>query len=383
MFHLTMVEIQSQKNTEVAIRPVLLADAETVSNCAVFLRHLFTGFADADIEGALICPPGTNIDFLGSDSVEIISHPAFKFPLLWRQNRDAIQSKLAKFKPTVLHCLGQQKAPLTEKLAGHFDIPSILSIFSMRLKLSPWRRSMGRFAAVLAPSDNIADKIKQVHAQNNQHFLQINMGTVVEDSCACFSQPQRLASMVMVHPLDNLSKLEPVLCAARHLAIDGYEFMLVVVGSGRAEKAIRRIVKDMGLSNVINIIDTVEPLRSVLAGADIFIRPQPCEAFDSSLIEAMSVGMAVAACSGGADDDLLIDGQTALLFDPEDELSIYAGLQQLLDKHDLAKNLARAAQSTLREDHSVAEMVDRHIDLYRNCRQTHKQKQNNTLAPKV
>ena len=139
----------------------------------------------------------------------------------------------------------------------------------------------------------------------------------------------------------------------------------------------------MGLSNVINIIDTVEPLRSVLAGADIFIRPQPCEAFDSSLIEAMSVGMAVAACSGGADDDLLIDGQTALLFDPEDELSIYAGLQQLLDKHDLAKNLARAAQSTLREDHSVAEMVDRHIDLYRNCRQTHKQKQNNTLAPKV
>jgi glycosyltransferase involved in cell wall biosynthesis len=56
----------------------------------------------------------------------------------------------------------------------------------------------------------------------------------------------------------------------------------------------------------------------------------------------MAVGCAVAACKGGV-DDLIIEGQTGVFFNPNDEISIRGSLQRLLDERDFARRLARGA----------------------------------------
>ncbi|MHC4215295.1 MAG: glycosyltransferase, partial [Planctomycetota bacterium] len=120
----------------------------------------------------------------------------------------------------------------------------------------------------------------------------------------------------------------------------------------------------LGLSQIVTTVGNIQPLRAVFAGADIFINPQPGNRFNQQLLEAMSVGMAVAACSGGV-DDLLIDEQTALLFEPDDELSVYSCLQRLIDKREFARQIAMTAQNHLREHHSVSKMVTSIIHSYR------------------
>ncbi len=77
----------------------------------------------------------------------------------------------------------------------------------------------------------------------------------------------------------------------------------------------------------------------------------------------MSVGSAVAACRGGI-DDLIIDKQTALVFDADDSLSIRTVLQRLLDRHELARQLAKGAQEHLRLHHSVSRMVEGYLQVY-------------------
>jgi hypothetical protein len=78
----------------------------------------------------------------------------------------------------------------------------------------------------------------------------------------------------------------------------------------------------------------------------------------------MSEGMAVAACRGD-ESDLLRAGQTAALFDEDDELSIYSTLSELLTEREYARRLAKGSQELLRAEYTVSNMVAGLIDLYR------------------
>ena len=83
---------------------------------------------------------------------------------------------------------------------------------------------------------------------------------------------------------------------------------------------------------------------------------------------AMGAGMAVAAAAGGV-EDLLIDGQTCILFDPDDEQSIYNALRRLLQRPELTREIGEGARRFVREHHSVADMVGQIIRTYRYAQQ--------------
>jgi glycosyltransferase involved in cell wall biosynthesis len=181
----------------------------------------------------------------------------------------------------------------------------------------------------------------------------------------------RTATIVAAHPLDNADDFENLFGAIRHISLDGYEFMTVVMGGGRAESQVHKLLAALDLLQTVTIVPRLRPVRSVLAAGDIFVRPQPSSAFDPFLLEAMSVGVAVAACRGGV-DDLIVDGETAVVFDPNDELSIVTALKQLLGKREFARKIAAAGQEYLRKNHSVSNMISATLQTYRNAELWHK-----------
>ena len=340
----------------------LITDARTLKSYSAILRQFFIGLSD-EANLAIVSPTQADTDFLSNLPVEIIPHPAIRLPLLWRQNRVKLLSRLEQFKPCVLHCFGYRKMALTIKLAKHFDIATVVTPDSLPqrpLKFIPFLSAFNRIAA---PSNKIAENITKAHPSAKSLVRQVNMGTFVEDNIACFPKSDRIPSMVVTHPLNRLADFELLLCAVRHLAIDGYEFVLAIIGSGKAEKTIRKTIKKLSLSQIINITSEIHPLRTVFRGADIFIQPQPIRLFPASLLEAMSTGTAIAACNN-SDSDLIIENETALLFDPDDELSIYATLKKLLDEHETARRLAANAQDLIRRNHTVSKMVSDMLEIY-------------------
>ena len=346
------------------VRPALIASEYTVSEYSLFMGHLLVGLADESIPAALVCPVGCDVDYIVSPSVEVVRYLTLKLPLMGANDRKILIDRLEDFKPTVLHCLCESKAALTKQLAQHLGTPYVLTVNSLQKR---WRWSfvpLKGCSKIIVPAESIANNVATVYPSLAQRIAQINIGTFVGETTGCFSEPERLASMVTVNPSRDDRAFENLLGAARHLLIDGYEFMLVVMGGGRGELQLRRLLNAMGLSQVVISVPRLKPWRSVLSAGDIFIQPWPSDAFNPLLLEAMSVGAAVAGCRGGV-DDLIIDGKTAVVFDQNDELSIYKSLKGLFDRREFARQLAAGAQEYLRENHSVNKMVTDILKVYR------------------
>lgn len=341
-----------------ALRTAILLSERAFTNYPEIIRHILTGLADECNSTAIICPQAMGEDLAFNNHITRLVHPAYKFPLLWRQNQKILLSKLIEFKPDVLHCPAAQSR-LANSLAKSLDIPYVVSVDSTKDR--PYVSS--HCASVISSCASINSFFKKKHSRFSQKLESVNLSTFVEDNCACFDSSSTLTSMIIVSPLDDIKRFEPVLNAIRHLAIDGYEFILFMIGTGKAEQKIRQLLKSLGLTNIVNIVPLINPLRDVLKEGDIFIQPSPDERFNPYILEAMSVGMIVAGCQGGV-DDLLIKNETAVIFDPADELSVYSTLQQVLDKREWARQIAINAQLNLRKNYSVSKLVNSLITIY-------------------
>ncbi|MHC4911945.1 MAG: glycosyltransferase family 4 protein [Planctomycetota bacterium] len=349
-----------------SVRPALIASAKTLSDYSIFLKHLLVGFAAESVPTALICGTDCGIDSIVPPSVEVVKHPAFEIPLLWRQNRRILLERLEKFRPTILHCLCESKAALVRRLSRQLALPYVLTVNSLQKQWQQVSISSKRCARIIVPAKSIAANVMKVYPGFTDRVEEMSIGTFVSESSNCFGEVGRLASLVTTHLLDNVEDFENLFRAVKHLAIDRYEFILVMMGNGAGERKVRKLLTSLGLAQIVTIVPKLELWRPLLAAGDIFVQPQPSTTFNPLLLEAMSVGTAVAGCKGGV-DDLIIADKTAVVFDPEDELSIRSKLQQLLDRPEMARGVATGAQQYLRENHSVSSMVSAILKTYQDA----------------
>jgi len=350
-------------NSATAIRPLIVSDAETVMRFCSPLRHLLFGFEAQGIQSCLVLPPNSGIETFLWPGIEVIDYPALRFPLFIRQNRRRLFAHVEKFNPSIVHCLGTSRAIIAKVISKTFDIPAVLTVNSPYQNFLMRRIIRSGFSAVIASSDKFVESLKKFNPDIAGIVRQVSTGTFVDETCACFSRPGQLPSMVMVSDFLEFDTLEPLLNAVRHLAVDGYEFVIVLMGRGPAEDKIRHFVKSTGLSQTVSISPEIRPLRVVMRGADILVQPHIAERLDPAIVEAASAGLAIATDYNNA-NNILQNNQTAIFFDGRDELSIYSVLQKLLDDRQLAAKLASSVQEYLRSSNSVSTMIDDLLRIY-------------------
>ena len=363
-----MVEMgQTQKDTAAAltVRPALLIDRQTYRNYAVYLRRILVGFAETAHASAVVCPGDIDVSAVVCPTVEQIEYPALRLGIFRSANRRILLERLMRFKPTVIHAFYPGQTDLAAFLSASLQVPFVVTVHGQPQRWRPLRRRLGilRAAKIIAPSKSMAGRIAAAWPSLRGRIELAAIGSYVEDECACFSRKSSPTSLIAVEPLDDVRLFEPLLGALRHLILDGCELMLVLMGTGKAERAIRRQIRLMGLSNAVTIVPPMRPLRTVLSGADVFLHLKDRGLFNVQLLEAMGVGLAVA---GVADPttELLTEGQTAMLWDAADELSIYGCLKRLLGQPDTARRLALNGQALLQQQCGVSCMIDRTLEVY-------------------
>ena len=242
-------------------------------------------------------------------------------------------------------------------------MPYILSVNSLAHPLAGLPICSRRCARIVAAAPVIASQIAKSHLGLADRIRQVNMGTFAETDIVCFSNPSRMPSVVLAYPLDHAGRLMRFFEAVKELLAEGREFVTVIMGSGREDRRLRKHLVSTGLSESVTIVPILDPWLSVLAAADIFVQPQPSRSFSVFLLEAMALGTAVAACTGGV-DNLIVPGKTAIVFDPASKSSIHDALAQLLDDHEFARNTARCSQDYVRARHTVSAMVGAFLEMY-------------------
>jgi glycosyltransferase involved in cell wall biosynthesis len=321
------------------------------------------GLVGESISTVLLCPPGCDLEPIVPAPVAVLRHPVLDVPLTEHLSAGWLAERLEKCRPTILHSLTEARTGLTRRLARQMNLPYVQAVNSLVRRFPGLSVSPDRCKAIAVPSEAIRLGVTRACFRCADRIRQIRMGTFADEAPVCFSHSSRLPSLVMAAPLERASDFENVFKAVKALLTDGYEFVVVVMGAGPAEHALRRFLAEQDLTEAVTLVPVLSPWRSVLAAADIFVQPQPLRAFSSFLLEAMGLGMAVAACPGGV-DDLIVPNQTAVVFDPNDESSIRATLAQLLDHPDFARRLAGTAQEHVKAGYSVSRMVADTLETY-------------------
>lgn len=354
------------------IRPVIVVDRESLRHYLTPLRHLLVGLADQSHPAMLICPPDSDAETMLGAPVEQVTYPLLKVPLLSIWSRRFVLDKLRKFKPTVIHCFTRKRMWLTRHLARELGIGFVLTEDTVRVPLLFSFIAGQNCGAIVSFSKSLCERLQGGRGRMAKLVRMVNVGTFVEDQCACFSGPEHVTSLVVAQRLDNSFEFELLLDAVRHLAIDGYEFILAIIGAGPAERVIHKTIKRLGLSQVVTVVPPMQPLRAIFSGADIFVCLEFAPGLNSNLLDAMSVGMAVAGSRANA-GALLDDEKTAVLFDALDELSIYSRLQKLLGQRQFARQIAAAGQEHLRQNYTVSKMVNSLVEIYHRVQREHKE----------
>jgi glycosyltransferase involved in cell wall biosynthesis len=346
------------------VRPVLLASSLYLAEFSLYLQRLLTGLADESIPVAIVCPDSSETQPIVTPSVEIIKHPAIKLPLMGRANRKLLIDKLNKFKPTVIHCLCETQAALARQVSKQLNIPYILSIKGLTKYTGQLSISANRLSVIIAPAESVAADIAKNYPRLKDRVKLIKPGTFVPESTACCGKQEHLAVIAAACSAREKTDFGKFLSAVKRLAVEGCDFLTIIIGDHSNEKPIRSAISRLGISEIVSIVPRKEPWREVLSACDIFIEPNTSNFFNPVLLEALSVGTAVAGYKGGV-DDLIVENQTAAILDNNDQQNIYACLRRLLDNPQLAENIAVKAQDFIRKNHTVSKMVTETIDCYR------------------
>ena len=350
------------KSSDKAIRPVLIASRQTLTLYRLCLKRLLIGLADHSVPSVLVCPQDADVQSIVYGPVEVLYHPVFELPLADRLGHGRLVEQLARFKPAVIHSLCQTRATLAGTLSRDLGIPYLVSYHArQRRGLSYVSR---RCSGLLCPSEAIMESVRTAYPRAADRIAVQTLGTYAQEACCCFSRPRGPACLVMIHPTGRLDPYATIFHAIHDLAREGHDLNLVIMSQGREDSPLYRIAKALGINDRITLLPDLDPWRSVLGAGDIFLQPRPTAWFNPYLLEAMGVGLAVAA-DKACRDDLIRSGETALVFESDNPVDVRATLKRLLDQRDLARRIAQTAQDYVRGRHSVSGMVEGFMAAYR------------------
>jgi phosphatidylinositol alpha-1,6-mannosyltransferase len=168
-------------------------------------------------------------------------------------------------------------------------------------------------------------------------------------------------------PLADLEAFDAVLQCFAELALRKFDCVFFVLGSGPAERRLRRRAAELKLLGQLTFADChpLGQLTGIFKAADVYISPVVQRAVDVRSLLAIAAGVPVLAAAGEGANDFLRDGQTAISFAPGAAAELTVKLASLLDDYASARSLADSAIQYIHENHSPAVHVVGLAHLYR------------------
>jgi glycosyltransferase involved in cell wall biosynthesis len=122
---------------------------------------------------------------------------------------------------------------------------------------------------------------------------------------------------------------------------------LAIIGDGPARKYLERAFA--GTQTVFTGVLHGEDLAAAYASADAFLFPSTTDTLGLAMIEALASGLPIVAARSGASHEIVIEGETGLLYEADSAPSLVAAVHRLFSEDGLRETLARAARATAEE----------------------------------
>jgi glycosyltransferase involved in cell wall biosynthesis len=155
--------------------------------------------------------------------------------------------------------------------------------------------------------------------------------------------------LVSVRAVDRLRRLYPGV-------------LLLIAGDGQHRGLVEQEVVALGLESHVRLLGNLSP-SPLLDDADIYVHMGMNEGCSLAIIEAMHAGKAIVAANAGGTPEVLVDGETALLIEPDpDELA--AAVQRLIDDERYRGRLGERAREAALARHTWFAIAEQYAATY-------------------
>jgi glycosyltransferase involved in cell wall biosynthesis len=161
--------------------------------------------------------------------------------------------------------------------------------------------------------------------------------------------------VAIFRPEKNHARL---LRVARRVLSEIPQVHFVVVGDGAERANIESMAAQTGLSERCRFTGRRSDVADLLTLFDVKLLTSNIETSPVSILEAMASGKPVVATRVGSVPDIVSEGVTGFLANPEDEEMLAARTSHLLRDRDLALRMGRAGRERVLRDHTTEHMVE-------------------------
>lgn len=291
------------------------------------------------------------------DPVELLGCNDNKWKTLWSFLRTLIRSH-----PTIIvygHVLLVPLAPLAKLLRPRSNQVLLAHGYEVWDRPGPLSRWLVRtfIDVVGAVSDYTADRMALAYGLPKDRFVKLINAVDTDD----FQAPAEadlpgsfnLLTVARLHPRDREKHVDAVI-SALPMVLEGHpRTHLFVVGDGPLRTELERIAHSRGVSDHVHFLGTVDDdVRETLyAGTDLFVLPSVQEGFGIVYLEAWRHSLPVIAGNGGAAPEVVTEGVTGLVVEPEPS-AVAGAISILLSDDALRQRLGAAGRQRVLMDFS-------------------------------
>lgn len=228
---------------------------------------------------------------------------------------------------------------------------------------------MGNHATIMP-----TEWLKQIMIRDFQ--IPGNQMTVVPNA---MDMEEFLGKMNLPADLPHSEGKQIILCCARFDPVKGHEVLLKALtrlkavrkdwvcwfaGDGQLETHLRIKTAEYGLQNDVLFLGRRDDVPALLKKADIFVLPSLQDNHPYSIMEAHAAGKPVIASNAGGIPEMVIDGETGLIFASGDDQQLCNKLVEMLNNEALRTRLGEQAQASGLRHWSLHAMTDRVVAVY-------------------
>lgn len=151
----------------------------------------------------------------------------------------------------------------------------------------------------------------------------------------------------------------------RFAAAGSKAWRLVIFGDGPERQDLEAFVQaHPDWAHRVSMPGIVDRIPEMMKAFDVYALPSLTEGISNSLLEAMATGLPVIATRAGGNPEVVVDGESGLLFRAGDDAQLAEHLQSLQQQQNLRERLAGQAVQRVEREFSMTAMVRNYEEMY-------------------